>query len=135
MNTNNVDWASEVQGAVLAMKDEGQKAYTFMKQEAPEVAAEYVRWQIVKGISGATPLALAAAIGFVITVKFYRTWKKNLAEIKEEYHRGEWGFGAITAGFVSFALLAGAFDVGSRAAKALIAPRIVILEGIKEVVR
>lgn len=135
MNTNKVDWASEVQGAVLAMKEEGQKAYTFMKQEAPEVAAEYVRWQIVKGIAGATPLALAAAIGFVLTVKFYRTWKKNLAEIDSDDFRGDWGFGATMAGFVSFALLAGAFDVGSRAAKALIAPRIVILEGIKEVVR
>ena len=135
MNTNNVDWASEVQTAVLAMKEEGQKAYTFMKQEAPEVANEYVRWQIVKGIAGATPLAITAAIGFAFSIKAYGTWKKELAEIADKYKRGGWGFGSLMACICSLFLLGAALAAASTAMKALVAPRIVILEGIKEVVR
>lgn len=135
MNTNNVDWSSEVQTAVLAMKEEGQKAYTFMKQEAPEVAAEYVRWQIVKGVAGSAPLAIASAIGFAFAIKAYKAWKRELAEIADKYDRGDWGFGSLMACILSLFMLGGALATASIAMKAIIAPRIVIIEGIKEVVR
>lgn len=135
MNTNKVDWSAEVQSAVLAMKEEGQKAYTFMKQEAPEVAAEYIRWQIVKGVCWSTPLAIGAAIGFALAVKSYRMWKKELAEIKRHYDQADWGAAVVFSCMFSLMLLAGAMSHASTAIKALIAPRIVILEGIKEVVK
>ncbi len=135
MNTNQVDWAGEVQSAISAMKEETQKAYTYIKQEAPEVGREYVRWQIVKGIAGAMPLVIASALGFVFAIKAYRIWKKERVEIADKYNRGDWGSDAIMACFVSCFLLGVALAAASTAMKALVAPRIVILEGIKEVVR
>ena len=135
MKTNQVDWAGEVANAISAMKEEGAKAYTYLKQEAPEVGAEYVRWQITKGAMGAAPMLVASAIAFVFAVKSYRTWKKELAEIEYEHHRGDWGFGAIMACIVSMFCLFWAFAFASVSVKAIVAPRIVIIEGIKEVVR
>lgn len=133
--TNKVDWAAEVQQAVLAMKEEGQKAYTFMKQEAPEVADEYLHWQIFKGFAGATPLVVASIISIGIAVKAYRTWKKELATIEYKHDRGQWGFGTLAALFAACFFLGGAMSVSTSAFKAIVAPRITILEGIKEVVR
>lgn len=135
MATNTVDWSAEVHGAVLAMKDEGQKAYAYLKQEAPEVANEYVRWQIVKGLSGAVPLAIASAIGFAIAVKSYQRFKRNEVEIADRFERGDWGFGAIMACAFACALLGGAMAAGSEAVKAIVAPRIVVIDGIGKVLK
>lgn len=129
MSTNNVDWAAEVQTAVLAMKEEGQKAYTFMKQEAPEVAREYLRWRVVDSSIDAA-LALGAAL-LLVWFGFY-AWKKEKAD------RGcdlSWGMAAFVAGTFGAFLVAVAIHNCMPAVKALVAPRIVILEGIKEVVR
>ncbi len=135
MNTNRVDWAGEVATAISAMKEETQKAYTYLKQEAPEVGAEYVKWRIVKGACGAVPFAFASVIAFVFAVKAYRTWKKELGEIPKAWERGDWGFGALMACMVGCFFIGVAFFELSGAVKAIVAPRIVIIEGIKEVVR
>lgn len=138
MSTNNtpaVDWRSEVEQAVLAMKEEGQKAYTFMKQEAPEVAREYVAWQVVRGFTLSVPPLLASAVAVGISIKAYRTWNKERIEIAKSWERGEWGFGCIAALVVACILFGTAVKCCEQSVKALVAPRIVVLEGIKEVVR
>ena len=105
MNTNNVDWASEVQTAVLAMKEEGQKAYTFMKQEAPEVAAEYVAW---KRVDSAVEVAAEMACACILAWAASWIFKKS---IRDEFERAivrTGGFFAALAGFLFFfAALAG----------------------------
>lgn len=135
MNTNKVDWAAEVQSAVLAMKEEGQKAYTFMKTEAPEVAREYIAWQVVSGFTMSVPLLLASAVAVAVSVKAYRTWSKERVEIEKTWERGDWEVGCVFALIAACVLFASAVGVCKRSFKALVAPRIVLIEGIKEVVR
>lgn len=122
MSTNKVDWAGEVATAVSAMKEEGAKAYTYLKQEAPEVGAEYVRWKMVE--SGTTVLAcilFTAIIGYA---------SKRLIKAGNEL----FGLWVVLLPFAALFLIV-AFEHSAKFAKCLVAPRIVIIEGIKEVVR
>jgi len=135
MNTNKVDWAAEVQSAVLAMKEEGQKAYTFMKAEAPEVAREYIAWQVVRGFTLSIPLLLASTVAVAISVKAYRTWCKERIEIEKSWERGDWGVGCVFALVAACVLFGAAVKSCEQSVKALVAPRIVLIEGIKEVVK
>ena len=135
MNTNKVDWAAEVQSAVLAMKEEGQKAYTFMKAEAPEVAREYIAWQVVRGFTLSIPLLLASAVFFAISVKAYRTWSEERVAIEKDWERGDWGVGCVFALAAACVLFGVAVISCESSVKALVAPRIVLIEGIKEVVK
>lgn len=122
MNTNRVDWAGEVANAISAMKEETQKAYTYLKQEAPEVGSEYVKWKMAE--SGFTSTAC-----IVCAVVFACAYRK-MAKLNDE-----------TAGFSVFPFIAAvgftlaAFKMAGDFTKCLVAPRIVIIEGIKEVVR
>lgn len=134
MNTNKVDWASEVQSAVSAMKEEGAKAYTYMKQEAPEVAAEYLRWQMVKSFTNASIILCISIIGFLLARKLLKLHRKAVSEMETHYLDG-WLFGFCAAIVVSFTVLFGSIAVATDGVKAIIAPRIVILEGIKGVLR
>lgn len=122
MNTNRVDWAGEVATAISAMKEETQKAYTYLKQEAPEVGREYVQWKMAES-------GLATAGCIVCGVALACAYRK-MAKLNDE-----------TAGFSVFPFIAAigftliAFNQAAAFTKCLVAPRIVIIEGIKEVVR
>lgn len=132
MNTNKVDWAAEVQSAVLAMKEEGQKAYTFMKTEAPEVGAEYVRWKLTESTISSAALILASILLVVVAEKLRRAGKIN----KPEYGGDNFYYVACTIMFAGSAwATAEAVSLALSATKCLIAPRLIIIEGIKEVVR
>lgn len=132
MNTNKVDWAAEVQSAVLAMKEEGQKAYTFVKAEAPEVGAEYVRWKLAESTISSAAFILSAAILAVVAEKLRRAGKIH----KPEYG-GDNGYyiacAFMFAGSAWAAFLSVSWAIS--ATKCLVAPRLIIIEGIKEVVR
>jgi len=137
MNTNKVDWAAEVQSAVLAMKEEGQKAYTFMKAEAPEVAREYIAW---KRAGSAVEVACFLAVAGVLAVVAYKLWTKKPGIVKsygveepEDVSGYKIGAVFLCCG-VSAVILALAAN-SPRTMKPWLAPRIAIIEGIKEVVR
>jgi len=129
VSTNNVDWASEVQTAVLAMKEEGQKAYTFMKQEAPEVAAEYVAW---KRVDSAVEVAAEMACACILAWAASWIFKKSIHDEFERAIVRTGGFFAAIAGFLFF--IEATSDI-PKAVKPWVSPRITIIEGIKEVVR
>lgn len=137
MNTNKVDWASEVQGAVLAMKEEGQKAYTFIKQEAPEVAREYIVWKraqcVVKPVSALIFCAIAYAVGKKMWLKQPKVFERY-GEKREQDMDG-YRTGAVFLFAISAALAFAVAMDAPRLLKPWIAPRITIIEGIKEVVR
>jgi hypothetical protein len=135
MSTNQIDWAGEVATALSAMKEEGARAYTYLKQEAPEIGAEYVKWKMVSGFAGSLPLIFASGIAFAIAVKTYRLWKKESVEIRHPYDRSGFGFGSCLALAAACSLLFGAFATAATSIKCIVAPRIVLIEGIKEIVK
>lgn len=137
MSTNKVDWAAEVQSAVLAMKEEGQKAYTFMKQEAPEVAREYIVWS--RANTAVEFGAYLAAAGLVCLIARSLWTKKPETVVKygqtELQDMDGYRTGAVVL-FIGVAgiILAAGLNV-PRILKPWLAPRIAVIEGIKEVVR
>lgn len=120
MNTNQVDWAGEVQSAISAMKEETQKAYTYIKQEASEVAKEYVQWKAAE-----SSICLAGCLA-VCVIASWGTWRACKTGNEPAC------IITVPAALLAFALACGA---GVNLAKCIVAPRIVILDGIKEVVR
>ena len=137
MNTNKVDWSAEVQSAVLAMKEEGQKAYTFMKSEAPEVAREYIAWKRAGSTVEVACFVMAASVLALIACKLWtkkpgivKRYGEKVAEDMDGY-RIRAVFLWCCASAVILALAASS----PRIMKPWLAPRIAIIEGIKEVVR
>ena len=137
MNTNKVDWAAEVQSAVLTMKEEGQKAYTFMKAEAPEVAREYIAW---KRAGSAVEVACFITIAGALAVVAHKLWTKKPRIVNnygEENLEDMSGYNTVAVGlWVGATAMILALAANSpRIMKPWMAPRITIIEGIKEVVR
>lgn len=128
MSTNKVDWAAEVQSAVLAMKTEGQKAYTYVKEEAPEVGAEYVRWKLAENAITAAACVLGAVLLAVVCEKLRRAGNRS-------HDPGPWYFGLVGVAITSMWLAGLSVPFVIKATKCLVAPRVVIIEGIREVVR
>ncbi len=122
MNTNRVDWAAEVATAISAMKEETQKAYTYLKQEAPEVGREYVQWKMAESGFAATACIVCAAV--------FAYMSKKLCK-RNDGHEAACIFTIPAAVILVFI----AFQQAAAFTKCLVAPRIVIIEGIKEVVR
>mgnify|MGYP000110756053 CR=1 FL=1 len=125
--TNKVDWNAEVAQAVLAMKEEGQKAYTYMKSEAPEIAREYVRWRLAE--------SLAYSAGWLIPITFLAVTGKWFLKKAKADPSEPWAVGAFACFAVSVFMLAEALPRICAALKCLVAPRIVIIEGIKSIVQ
>jgi hypothetical protein len=132
MSTNKVDWAREVATAISAMKEEGAKAYTYLKQEAPEVGAEYVRWKMAESSILASVCVVGAVLLAVAAEKLRRAGTRHTPE-----YGGDNGYYIISAiTFIASAVVFVHSDLWAiDATKCLVAPRIVIIEGIKEVVR
>ena len=137
MNTNRVDWAGEVANAISAMKEETQKAYTYVKGEAPEVAREYIAWKRAESVPKAGCLVAAAIVLAAIAHKLWtkkqgttRGYGEDVPEDMSGYYVGS-GFMWILSACVMIALAVNLPEM----LKPWIAPRIVIIEGIKEVVR
>lgn len=128
--TNKLDWTTEVQGAVLAMKDEAKVAYAYVKQEAPQVAEEYVRLQALDG-------ALTVAAAVTVYIAAFKGFKKLRKSAKSRDFHDEFDI-SIGSGACALAMLL-AFIMGTcgafEAAKCLIAPRIVVIEGIGKVLK
>ena len=125
--TNKVDWNAEVAQAVLAMKEEGQKAYTYMKSEAPEIAREYVRWRIAE--------SAAYAFGWLFSIGLTAALGRHFFKKHQKNSDGPWIIGAIFCWFLSLGMLTGLIPHICTAMKCFVAPRIVIIEGIKSIVR
>ena len=137
MNTNKVDWAAEVQSAVLAMKEEGQKAYTFMKAEAPEVAAEYITW---KRAGSAVEVACFITIAGALAVIAHKLWTKkpgivNDYGVEKPEDVSGYRIWAVALWLGAAAMILSMASNAPHIMKPWIAPRISIIEGIKEVVR
>jgi uncharacterized sodium:solute symporter family permease YidK len=104
------------------MKEETQKAYTYLKQEAPEVGREYVQWKMAESwLAAAACIVCACALAYAAN----RLWK--LKDGLEAF--AVFPFIAV----IVFTLIA--FMRAADFAKCLVAPRIVIIEGIKEIVK
>lgn len=127
--TNKMDWNAEVAQAVLAMKGEGQKAYTYMKSEAPEIAREYVRWKVVEQLSYAAGWLFAIGVLFALGRYCFKKHKE------QTYSDDPWFIGACGAWFFSLMMLPAIIPHICAAMKCFVAPRIVIIEGIKSIVR
>ena len=137
MNTNKVDWAAEVQSAVLAMKEEGQKAYTFVKAEAPEVAREYIAW---KRAGSAVEVACFLAAAGVLAMVAYKLWTKKPVIVKsygveDPEDVSGYKIGAVALWIGAAAMILNLAANSPHTMKPWLAPRITIIEGIKEVVR
>jgi len=126
--TNKVDWNAEVAKAVLAMKEEGQKAYTYMKSEASEIAQEYVRWQIA---DSSIKLAIAGAVLISCGLAARKVWKLRESDSADFFAPMAIVLLPCVA-VISFLI---ASEHAIKIAKCLTAPRIVIIEGIKSIVR
>ena len=130
--TNKVDWNAEVAQAVLAMKEEGQKAYTYMKSEAPEIAREYVRWQIADAVGS---IVMGVAFFTATTVAFRKVWKWAGTMNDSMDSNGTKVIGGVLAAFLILGSLKIITPAASTITKCIVAPRIVIIEGIKSIVQ
>ena len=131
MNTNKVDWAAEVQSAVLAMKEEGQKAYTFMKQEAPEVAAEYIQLRRAESLASLIPHIVCVPLLIIAAVFFFRRFRSSTNEMNKFFFMF-YGCAALAMVVMTVCF---SNHVYSAALKPWVAPRVTLIEGIKWVVR
>ncbi len=125
--TNKVDWNAEVAQAVLAMKEDGQKAYAYMKSEAPEIAQEYVRWKLAE--------SLAYSAGWLIVIAVLAVTGRWFLKKAKADSENPWIIGTIVCWIVGSGMLSEAIPHICAALKCLVAPRIVIIEGIKSIVQ
>jgi len=114
------------------MKEETQKAYTYLKQEAPEVGREYVQWKMAESaISAAAFIAISILLA-VICEKLRRAGTRCKPD-----PFGPNPYYIMSGGVLVVAIwLAGeSVPFVIKTTKCIVAPRIVIIEGIKEIVK
>jgi len=104
------------------MKEETQKAYTYLKQESPEVGREYVQWKMAESGLSATACIVCAAVFAYMSKKLSK--RNNGTEAACVF--------TIPAAMILAFI---AFQQAAAFTKCLVAPRIVIIEGIKEIVK
>ncbi len=109
-----------------------EKAGTFTAEQAPLVVQEFIQWQIWGNLLE----VLYFGLGLFICYKLFLKLKKDLLEfvVKNKYSSGaEVLYVPLTIVALIFAMFF--FYALSSAAKALVAPRVVVIEKISELTK
>jgi len=107
-----------------------QEGAVFVKDQAPLVAQEYLRWVFWEHLIWAIVLALGVALFGYFTLWCLQQGRK--VEKEQGYYNGDWHIGAGFLCLPTIACLCASIYNFSIVVKVLVAPRVVILETLKK---
>jgi hypothetical protein len=115
---------TELVSLIAAAKEAGSDAASFIAAQAPDVLSQLVHWKIAEGVA-------YAAIGCALFYLLYRL----LAKLKETKNTDVEVVCAVGGLFVGLAACAFFYLGTTQVIQALVAPKILILETIADLVR
>jgi len=103
----------------------------FVSTETPELVREWVRWEAVSGFTYAA-LCLTALIGLAVVMR--RLWRNWLA-CDTRYHEPPLVGGMMTTFMFAIGVAVFGFISADRGMKAVVAPRVVAVEKVADIVK
>lgn len=119
----------ELQGQVAflieAAKQTGSDVASFVREQAPDVVEQILRWKMIDNVTGLSIMLFL----LIIAVWFAFFFNK----LRKEHN--EWTPGVIISSFISIGLVIGCLAFTSTIMKIKMAPKVVVIDYITDVVK